>query len=131
MGLIYLASPYSSPSDLERAVRREAAAKACALLSLMDIGHVYAPIVHGVGFEQYLPTIVRQDHDFWMRHCYQLLERCDQLFVLMIDGWQTSKGVQMEIEYARQMGMTTRYAVPLFDEDRIEVHASPVLELAA
>ncbi len=41
-----------------------------------------------------------------------LLERCDQLVVLMLDGWRESVGVQAEILIASELGIPTRYWEP-------------------
>lgn len=123
---IYLASPYTSPSQFERQIRCEAAAKACAVLSLMGEGYVYAPIPHGCAHERYLPGIVRDDHDYWMRHCFAFLDACDELVVLMIDGWDTSKGVHLEIQRAQERGMRTRYAHVVDDFERLVLVDDPL-----
>jgi hypothetical protein len=103
--MIYLASPYSNP---EPAVREERFQAACAATAaLVRAGHqVYSPIVHGHPLTQHH---VAGDWRFWERHAYWHLERCDEIFVLMLDGWETSQGVQAEIEIAENLGKLISY----------------------
>ena len=94
--MIYLASPYSHPDPAVMQRRFEdVRAVTAALLRRGEI--VYSPIVHGhaIATAHELPT----DHDFWLRHCFAMLERADNLHVLMLDGWKESKGVQAEIDW--------------------------------
>jgi hypothetical protein len=56
---------------------------------------VYSPIAHGhaIATGRDLP----QDLQFWMRHCFGMLDIADELQVLMLDGWEESRGVKAEI----------------------------------
>jgi hypothetical protein len=76
---------------------------------------VYSPIAHGIALEPHLPTKLADDHDFWMRHCLNMLGRCDSLRVYCIYGWRESKGVQMEIEYAKNAKLPITYLWPTDD----------------
>ena len=40
------------------------------------------------------------------------LERSDEAVVLVLDGWQESRGVQAEIRIARELGKPVRYLDP-------------------
>jgi len=67
---------------------------------------VFSPIVHShplVAFS--LPT----GWDFWERIDRAYLARCDELVVLMLDGWQESTGVRAEIALARDLGKPVRF----------------------
>ena len=44
------------------------------------------------------------DWGFWQRHDHRHLEACDEVVVLMLDGWRESVGVQAEIAIARELG---------------------------
>ena len=55
--------------------------------------------------EYNLPT----DWGFWKNYDIAFLDRCGDLIVLMIDGWDRSIGVAAEIEHAKQMGYNTVY----------------------
>ncbi|MBM3983831.1 MAG: DUF1937 family protein, partial [Planctomycetes bacterium] len=91
--MIYLASPYSHPDPDVREQRFRAACRATAAL-LMAGEVVFSPIVHShplVAFE--MPTA----WSFWERIDRAHLERCDEVVVLMLDGWAHSLGVREEL----------------------------------
>ena len=92
--MIYLASPYSDPDPAVEQQRFEAVCKVAAVL--MGNGHViFAPVAHTHSIAAH--GAVPRDHDFWERMDLPLLARADELWVLMLPGWQDSKGVQGEI----------------------------------
>ena len=103
MNYIYLASPYTSPDLLVQRRRASQAAQSAAIL--MQMGEtVYSPIVHGHTVAMSDPELSERSHRFWMQQCYPLLHHAYAMYVLQLDGWQDSKGVQLEIDYARQHG---------------------------
>jgi nucleoside 2-deoxyribosyltransferase len=98
--VIYLCSPYSHPDSAVRQERFEAACRAAAEL-VRQGKTVYSAIVHSHAIAKYgLPL----DWRFWERHDRRFLEICDEVVVLMLDGWRESVGVQAEIEIARALG---------------------------
>ena len=107
-GVVYLASPYSHPDPRVRDARFQAACRAAAaLLSAGEI--VFSPIAHSHPIAAHgLPTA----WEFWECADRELLRRCDELLVLMLPGWQESRGVQAEIATARELGMPVRYLAP-------------------
>lgn len=42
------------------------------------------------------------EFDFWADIDYNLIIRCDMVFVLCLDGWKDSEGVAAEINFAKQ-----------------------------
>ena len=106
--MIYLASPYSHPDAAIREERFRAACQAAA--QLMRAGNiVYSPIAHSHPIALHgLPT----DWRFWERHDREHLIRCEELVVLMFDGWRESEGVQAEIRIAGELGKPVRYLAP-------------------
>jgi hypothetical protein len=98
--MIYLASPYSHPDAAIRQRRFEAVCRVAARL-LRQGRTVYSPIVYGHALCAYG---VPGDWRFWQRHDRPLLEACDEVVVLMLDGWENSVGVHAEIAFAREMG---------------------------
>ncbi|GAB6188150.1 DUF1937 family protein [Thermopirellula anaerolimosa] len=103
--MIYLASPYSHPDAAVRQERFEAACRAAA--ELIRQGHVVlSPIAHSHSIAQHgLPG----DWDFWEQQDRRLLAACDELWVLKLDGWEQSRGVQAEIGIARAAGKPVRF----------------------
>jgi len=70
---------------------------------------VFSPIAHSHPLTRYgLPT----DWTFWRRYDRAHMERCDELAVLMLDGWRESKGVRAEMAIARELNMPVRMIYP-------------------
>jgi nucleoside 2-deoxyribosyltransferase len=103
--MIYLASPYSHPDPAVREERYRAACRATA--ALLQAGQpVISPIANSHPLTDHgLPG----DWMFWRRFDRELLERCDEVVVLMLDGWDESVGVREEIRIARAMGKPVRF----------------------
>ena len=106
--MIYIASPYSHPDPAVRETRFQAACRAAA--ELMRRGKiVFSPISHSHGITQYgLP----KDWQFWEACDRAHLERCDEVVVLMLDGWRESVGVKAEIGIARELGKPVSFIEP-------------------
>jgi nucleoside 2-deoxyribosyltransferase len=110
--VIYLASPYSHPDP---AVRERRFRMACqAVAALLRSGQVaFSPVVHGHPLVEHgLPT----DWEFWQTCDRAFLEACDEVLVLMLDGWQESAGVWEEIRLAGELGKPVRYLTPEDDK---------------
>lgn len=104
--MIYLASPYSHPDADVRWMRFEMACTAAA--NLMGRGEiVFSPIAHSHSLATIgsLPT----DWDYWEKVDRHFIEVCDSVWVLMLDGWEESKGVHAEIAIAESLGKSPVY----------------------
>jgi hypothetical protein len=100
MKLVYLASPYSHPDP---AIKQERFETICAVQAelLNQYGDVFGfigPIAasHCVAQHGKLPT----EWEFWKKQDELLISRCDELWVIKMDGWEGSVGVQAEIAFA-------------------------------
>lgn len=104
--VFYLASPYSHPDSNVHEERYQAVMKHNAELFRAGI-IAYSPIVysHELSKKYSMPT----DAEFWWFFNKAMMDRCDGLIVYMMTGWQESKGVLKEIEYAKEIGMTCVY----------------------
>ncbi len=103
--MIYLASPYT---HVDAGVRESRFDSAClATSTLMRAGlSVYSPIVHSHPLVRYgLPI----EWEFWRAHDCEHLRRCDEVMVLTLDGWKSSRGVKAEIELAIELDLPIRY----------------------
>lgn len=92
-------------------MREERFRAACrATAAMLRAGEVvFSPVVHShplVEFE--LPTA----WSFWERIDRAHLERCDEVAVLMLDGWEASVGVRAEVGIARALGKPVRFLDP-------------------
>lgn len=104
--MIYLASPYTHP-DPQVVQSRFLSAMQYTADCLCAKEFIYSPIVHchELATRHTLPT----DFDFWKSYNFHMLGRADELRVLMLDGWETSKGVSAEIMLAQELGIKTVY----------------------
>lgn len=101
--MIYLASPYKNESEFIRVNRY---AKACAARDyfLRQGMFVYSPIAHNHNSIN-LPNT----WDFWSKFDFDMLSRCDKMFVLKLEGWKESVGVTAEINFASQHQIPVYY----------------------
>ncbi len=68
---------------------------------------MFSPIVLGHPLVHHgLPT----DWSYWEPFDCAYLRRCDEVVVLMLDGWGESVGVAAEIRIAGELGKPVRYA---------------------
>ena len=103
--MLYLASPYTSDDPDEQRLRYYHACRAAA--KLMEQGHVvFSPIAHSHGIARFVKD---HDHDFWMEQDLTFLTYADKLVVLTLPGWEHSRGVKQEVEFAKQLGMPIEY----------------------
>ena len=97
--MIYLASPYTHPDTHVRESRFHVACTATAKFMRRGL-RVFSPIVHGH------PLVCRglpMDWSFWEPLDRTILQHCTEMYVLKLDGWQQSRGVQAEIQMARAL----------------------------
>lgn len=70
---------------------------------------MFSPIVHGHALVDHgLPT----NWPFWERFDREHLAQCDEVVVLMLEGWRESVGVAAEIRIAGELGKPVRYLAP-------------------
>lgn len=107
--MIYLASPYSSPVPAIELQRYVAARDFTAEAMLR--GHIlFSPIVYCFQFQQHydLPG----DAMFWKDLNRAMLLRCSEVWVLQLDGWQSSVGVRLEIDWANNLEKPVKMVEP-------------------
>jgi len=111
--VIYLASPYSDPDPRVREERFHAACRAAA--ELMRAGKlVFSPIAHTHPIVKYgLP----KGWEFWQAYDREHLEACEEVLVLMLDGWMQSVGVLGEIRIAEELGKPVSFISPQYAEE--------------
>lgn len=104
--LIYLASPYSH-SDPE--IRRQRFETVCfaAANFMRDGHHIFSPIAHThpIALHGELP----KGWEFWQEYDRKIIAVCGELWVLRMDGWDKSVGVQAEIKIAEELGIPVKY----------------------
>ena len=111
--LIYLASPYSHESEAIKEKRFELVCEYAAGLMKQGL-FVYSPIAHTHPISRYgLPG----DWDFWESYDTLMISKCDEIKVLQIPGWQESKGVQAEIQLAKELNKPISY-IPINNAEK-------------
>lgn len=102
--LLYLACPYTHADFAIRTRRFEAATNAAA--ALIKQGHiVFSPITMTHPIDVVLAGAANTlGSEYWVDFDTVFMDRCDEIAVLKIDGWQQSSGVQREISYFRERG---------------------------
>lgn len=106
MKKIYLAVPYSHNDEKIRLERFEKVNKMAG--DLMKRGYiVFSPISHSH------PIAVQNDlslnFNFWEKFDKSFIEWCDEMFILTLDGWSSSKGVLAESQIAGMLNKPITY----------------------
>jgi hypothetical protein len=73
---------------------------------------VFSPISHSHPIAIANPSMPQCDFDYWMKFDEAFLCCSERLLVLMLDGWEESKGVAAEIAIAKEMGIPIEYLGP-------------------
>ena len=105
MKKIYLAVPYTGTPKQQQS-RFEDVNKVAAML--MREGYlVFSPIshTHPIAMAGDLP----KGWEFWKAYDLTFIEWCDEVHVLMLDGWYSSRGVTAERKLARELGKPIQY----------------------
>jgi hypothetical protein len=105
---VYLASPYrhEDPQVMHRRFEQTLS----AMIHMWQIGYpAYAPIAYTHPIAVHVPTVRDQEYQVFDD---RILAIADELWVLKLDGWEQSQGVQHEILMAEKLNKHVRY-VPL------------------
>lgn len=111
--LIYLASPYSDKSKVVMRQREKEVSLAGAVLAYRHNVPMFLPITMSHRMKQLAPNLLGTSFEFWANIDYQAIDACQELWVLCLEGWKESIGVQHEIAYARDsLGISVKYLNP-------------------
>jgi len=106
--MIYLATPYSHPSSHIRQWRYEQAQALWWHFVLKGYA-VYSPIVHTH------PAAVKyeapQGYEFYQHFDEQMISAAEEVWVCHIPGWQDSKGMAAEVQFAMQNGIFCKHII--------------------
>ncbi len=96
--IIYLAGPYASDDEEEKARRADILAKvAVALLDFNIV--VFSPVTYSIALVEH----GAKEGDGWYNFDIALLERCDILLLVALPGFGQSHGVTLEISHANSL----------------------------
>jgi nucleoside 2-deoxyribosyltransferase len=99
--IAYLAAPYSHPDPEVKKWRLETVAKIACALFKRGIW-VFSPLTHNMTIDV---NGINGTWQQWGEFDLEMLSRCDKLIILKLPGWEESKGVQDEVEYAKKLGL--------------------------
>ena len=112
--VVYIACPYAHSDPAVRQHRFETASRAASKLMQNGVA-VFSPLSHSVPIVE-IGQLGERGHDFWMACDLPLLQRCDELLVVGMEGWRESRGVIEEMFKA----MLWRKPITLISERDID-----------
>jgi hypothetical protein len=104
--MIYLCSPYTH-SDSSVVTERVRIATEYVNEMLLSGVTVISPVVYGHNIVMMCGS--PSDWAFWEKACCDIMDKCSEVYVLMVDGWDKSTGIKGEIEYAAKLGLRVKY----------------------
>lgn len=105
--MIYLACPYTH-SD-HHVVYQRMKRLTEFWLRVVKEGHNVIPLVALGHYAELMHTHLSPGYERWMELDFALIDACDEVWVLMLDHWENSLGVQREIAYALDHRKPVRY----------------------
>lgn len=74
---------------------------------------VYSPLTHNIPINH---LGFNGDWIKWSSFDHEMLSRCDKLIVLKLPGWEESKGVNAEINKAKELNLAIEWLDPFTDD---------------
>lgn len=103
--LIYVSCAFGQDDQSVRELRIDLVSRFCAQ-KMREGVIVFCPLIHNYHILKYgLPV----GWDYWEKFNKELLQRCDRIYVLKLEGWEKSIGIQAEITIARSLNIPIEY----------------------
>jgi hypothetical protein len=102
MRTVYLSAPYTTGPDAPEKRQSDIDLATAWIMKLVPDVFVYSPIT----YQRRIKDIWGENGtwEFWGPRDGELVSRCDEVWVLNLRNWQSSRGVNFEIERARALG---------------------------
>ena len=111
MPFVYVAGPYLHKD--KQLMKKRADTVSLYAANLINKKYlVFSPLSYG---EVISKAVL--DPTEWYRQDLNVLRFCDRLDVMLMDGWQKSKGVKYEVETAQKLYMEIRFIDPATYEE--------------
>lgn len=107
--LTYLACPYTDPNPKIMQLRYAVNAQVAADLFKEGI-MVFAASMHNAFIEEI--ANLKDRFSTWQAFNHLMIERSDRVLVVTLDGWEQSKGVQDQIQYAKKLNKNVELIEP-------------------
>jgi len=109
--MIFVSGPYSSTNPDEKKARVKAIASAC--IKIMQSGDMaISPLTFGLSLIEKSEQSLPDSYEFWDRFCREFVKTADELWVLALDGYDSSSGVKDEIEAAKERKIPVKLVHP-------------------
>jgi len=111
--LIYLAAPYTHPSQTVRETRYQQLME-YFIQQLQTGSYIFSPILHSVNTHNraYIDGN-KVEYKTWISLDLNILSRCDELHILQLDGWKESLEVEQEYQKAKELDILIKWVFPL------------------
>lgn len=109
---VYVASPYSHVNFEVMDEREDLITFIAAKLQEKYKHAFFLPITQSAPLVRWNPRL-SGDFDAWEAVDLTWVSVCDELWVVTMDGWKTSKGVQAEIQFATEKQIPVKYINPV------------------
>lgn len=120
--IIYLACPYTHKEKSIRSARSTVATIISACLIKNKIYNI-SPLTLQIPLEDNFNF--PHTWDYWKRFDELLISRSDEVWVITIEGWEESVGVQEEIEMAKEFSKKIVYVNPTNDCENLLICTDP------
>lgn len=120
MKFIYVASPFSHKYKKVMREREKEINRVAAELTYKYGYAMFLPITQSAPLERIIPAL-GGSFEKWKDIDLEMVKRADELWVVMMEGWDNSVGVTSEIEYAQYLGKPLYFIVP----DTLEIRVHP------
>lgn len=117
--MVYVAAPYWHDDEAVRHYRRRKAVEYTSVLVKRGI-LCYSPLLYTEHFKD-----DNTKEKYWLKHGRRMIDACDQVRVLCLDGWEESGGIQGEIQRAEERGLEILY---ITKHSRLSFHGSRAMD---
>jgi len=117
--LIYLATPYTHKDEKVMWHRERAVTIFAGYLTLKGIAN-YSPITQEFAVRQFVEMPYKWD--FWREIDLTFIDHCDEVYVLCLEGFEESVGVNAEVSYAIDSHKPVKYVEAKVDSRGVILH---------
>ena len=107
--MIVVSGPYSSTDKEVKKARTKVIADVCVKIMTQGIFWYSekkligaSPLLSGLAILEKSEMVLPDSYEFWNDFCRSFIRGAEALFVVDIEGWETSSGVRGEIKVARE-----------------------------
>lgn len=108
MKKIFVAGPFNHPDQKVMDYRTKTIAEYC--VKIFNEGNFpVSALLSGLSFAKYSCLPVPTDTETWRAFSKAYVKGCDEVHVLKVDGWETSSGLETEVQTAKAENIPVLY----------------------